>query len=130
MYLDFSKIFLFWFVWGFCFLKILFIVDRGREGEKEGNINVWLPLVRPLLGTWPATQACALTGNRTSDTLLCGDQHLLGRWSYRSSARTSVSAGDHRGSRERTPRAWGPQGREFSTSQVRPIFKGGPQAET
>ena len=21
---------------------------------------MWLPLVRPLLGTWPATQACAL----------------------------------------------------------------------
>ena len=26
-----------------------------------------LPLTRPLLGTWPAIQACALTGNRTSD---------------------------------------------------------------
>ena len=24
---------------------------------------MWLPLTRPLLGTWPATQACALTGN-------------------------------------------------------------------
>ena len=24
---------------------------------------MWLPLVRPLLGTWPATQACALTVN-------------------------------------------------------------------
>ena len=23
------------------------------------------------LGTWPATQACALTGNRTSDLLVC-----------------------------------------------------------
>ena len=23
----------------------------------ERNINVWLPLVRPLVGTWPAIQA-------------------------------------------------------------------------
>ena len=28
---------------------------------------MWLPLMCPLLGTWPATQACALTGNQTSD---------------------------------------------------------------
>ena len=27
----------------------------------------WLPLSHPQLGTWPATQACALTGNRTSN---------------------------------------------------------------
>ena len=40
------------------------------EKERERNINVWLPLVYPLLGTWPATQACALTGNRTSDILV------------------------------------------------------------
>ena len=49
------------------FLKILFILylDRGegREKERERNINVWLPLARPLWGTWPTTQACALTGN-------------------------------------------------------------------
>ena len=50
----------------FFFFKILFIyLDRGegREKERERNVNVWLPPVRPLLGTWPATQACALTGN-------------------------------------------------------------------
>ena len=37
----------------------------GREGEREGerNISVWLPLEYPLLGTWPTTQACALTVN-------------------------------------------------------------------
>ena len=39
------------------------------EKERERNINVWLPLVYPLLGTWPATQACALTGNWTHDPL-------------------------------------------------------------
>ena len=29
----------------------------------------WLPLARPLLETWPTTQACALTGNRTINLL-------------------------------------------------------------
>ena len=27
----------------------------------------WLPVAQPQLGTWPATQACTLTGNQTSD---------------------------------------------------------------
>ena len=31
-----------------------------------------LPLAHPKLGTWPAVQACALTGNRTGDVLFCG----------------------------------------------------------
>ena len=54
-----------WQCLGF-FKKILFILflERGREGEeRERNMNMWLPLECPLLGTWPATQACALTGN-------------------------------------------------------------------
>ena len=33
---------------------------------------MWLPLVHPLLGMWPATQACAQTGTRTCDPLVCG----------------------------------------------------------
>ena len=38
----------------------LFLESReGKENERERNINVWLPLMCPLLGTWPATQACA-----------------------------------------------------------------------
>ena len=41
------------------------------EKERDRNINVWLPLTRPLLGTWPATQARALNWDRTSDPLLC-----------------------------------------------------------
>ena len=41
------------------------------EKERERNINVWLPLTHPPLGgTWPTTQACALTGNQTSDPLV------------------------------------------------------------
>ena len=42
---------------------------EGREKERERNINVWLPLVCALLGTWPATQSYALTGNPTGDPL-------------------------------------------------------------
>ena len=45
---------------------------EGKEKERERNINVWLPLTHPLLGTWTATQVCALTGNRTSDPLVHG----------------------------------------------------------
>ena len=56
------------------FLKKIFYLFRerkgGREGEREGNINVLLLLARPLLGTWPTTQACTLTGNPTSNPLI------------------------------------------------------------
>ena len=46
--------------------------ERVREGEREEEKHQWgvLPLTCPLLGTWPATQACALTGNPTSDPLV------------------------------------------------------------
>ena len=37
-----------------------------KGGREERNISVWLPLAHPLLGTWPATQACALMGIRTT----------------------------------------------------------------
>ena len=51
--------------------KILFL-DRGEGRKKEeGNISVCLPLTCPLLGIWPATQACALTGNQTGDPVVC-----------------------------------------------------------
>ena len=56
-----------WYIFKY-FLKILFIYfleGEGREKKGERNINVWLPLTCPSLGTPPATQACALTGNRT-----------------------------------------------------------------
>ena len=50
------------------FLKVFYFQrGEGREKEREKNINVWLPLI--LLKTWPATQACTLTGNRTGDPL-------------------------------------------------------------
>ena len=51
------------------FFNILFIFkQRGGEGDREGTSSVGLPLTRPALGTWPATQACALTGNQTADS--------------------------------------------------------------
>ena len=52
---------------------IYLVLDRGdgREKERERNISVWLPLSCPLLGTWAATQACALTGNWTRNPLIC-----------------------------------------------------------
>ena len=56
------------------FLKILFTYfqrEEGREKEKVRNINVWLPFKCPLPGTWPTTHACALSGNRNSDPLIC-----------------------------------------------------------
>ena len=48
---------------------VYLFLERGerREKERERNISVWLPLMRPLLGIWPQTQACALTRNQTSD---------------------------------------------------------------
>ena len=57
----------------FIFFRFYLFIFResGREREMERNINVWLPVAHPLLGTWPATQACALTGNWTSDPLVC-----------------------------------------------------------
>ena len=52
----------------FLFLDFIYLFlerGEGKEKERERNINVWLPLMCPLLGTWPVTQACALTGNQT-----------------------------------------------------------------
>ena len=45
--------------------------QRGRRGERGREISVWLSLARPLPGTWPPTQACALTGNWTRNPLVC-----------------------------------------------------------
>ena len=43
-----------------CFYLFIFkILFMFREGERDRNINVWLPLTHSLLGTQPTTQACA-----------------------------------------------------------------------
>ena len=52
------------------FIYLLLEKGERREKEKERNSNaqeISLPLTHPQLGTWPATQACALTGNQTRD---------------------------------------------------------------
>ena len=71
------------YLWRICFLwhkksyrlkyfrrfYLLIFRQRGRKGEREGNITVWVPLMHPLLGTWPTTQACAVIRNRTLASL-------------------------------------------------------------
>ena len=44
----------------------------GREISMCERSITWFPLARPQPGTWPATRACALTGNRTGDLSVCG----------------------------------------------------------
>ena len=59
------------FFFSFLFLDFIYLfLDRGEGRERGRETNVWLPLTRPLLGTRPATQACALTGNWTSNPLV------------------------------------------------------------
>ena len=44
---------------------------RGRQGERGRDTSIGYILHDPQLRTWPATQTCALTGNQTSDFLVC-----------------------------------------------------------
>ena len=46
--------------------------ERGKEGEREGEKRQSVvALMHPLLGTYPATQACALTRNQSSSPVVC-----------------------------------------------------------
>ena len=60
-----------WYLFFFNLFKKRFYLflrrGEGKDKEWERNINVWLLLACPTLGTWVTTQACALTGNRTHD---------------------------------------------------------------
>ena len=51
------------------FIYLFLQRGEGKEKEKETIINMWLPLSCPMLGTWPATQACAPNGNQTRNPL-------------------------------------------------------------
>ena len=61
-----------------CIFKKRFylFLERGEGREKGRETSIWerdmdwLPLTRPLLGTWPISQTCALTGNRTCNHLV------------------------------------------------------------
>ena len=59
------QIFLFLFIFKDFIYSFL---ERGED--KERNINVQVPLMHPILATWPTTQACALTRNQTGDSLV------------------------------------------------------------
>ena len=49
----------------------LFIFRERKEGRKRGRATSMCEcFLRSPLGTWPATQACALTGNQTCDPLV------------------------------------------------------------
>ena len=72
----------------FLTLFIYFKAGEGREKERERNINAWLPLLHPLLGTWPTTQARALTGNQTSN--LSFRRPALNPLSHTSQGATSI----------------------------------------
>ena len=58
------------------FFNCLFLEREGKEKERERNISVQekhqcvVASRTPSVGTWPATQACALTRNWTSDLLI------------------------------------------------------------
>ena len=58
------------------FLKnfLYLFLERGERGRKKRReiSSVWLPLMAPQLGTWPTTQACALTGNWTCNLWFTG----------------------------------------------------------
>ena len=46
----------------FVIIYLYIFRQRRRESERETSM-CGLSLTRPLMGTWSATQACALTGN-------------------------------------------------------------------
>ena len=78
------------------FLKILFIYflewEEGKEKE-ERNVSVWVSLVCPLLGTWPATQACALTGNQWATLWFTGQSSI--HWATPARAHIIYNKWDH-----------------------------------
>ena len=58
------------------FIYLFLERGKGREKDSERNMDMWninqLTLACPHPGTWPPTQACALTGNQTRDLSVCG----------------------------------------------------------
>ena len=62
------------------FLRFYLFLEKGREGEREGEKHEYVVAshVPPTEdgGTWPATRACALTGNETGTFCFAG-QHSV-----------------------------------------------------
>ena len=72
----------------FLFIYLFLEMGEGREKEREININVWLLLTWLPLGTWPETQACALTGNWTGNPLVRSPHSI--HWATPASTETSI----------------------------------------
>ena len=60
------------FLQAFPDLKKYLFLERQEEGESEREREKDTAMVTSQPGTKPATQACALTGNRTGDLLMNG----------------------------------------------------------
>ena len=69
--LGLGLLFYFYFTF-YCLRFYLFIFRQsGREGEREEEKHQCVVASHvPQLGIWPATQACALTGNQTGNPLV------------------------------------------------------------
>ena len=52
------------------FFFFYYLFKKNFFKERERNINVWLALTHPPLGTRPPSRACVLTGNQTSNPLV------------------------------------------------------------
>ena len=66
------------YIYIYLFIYLLtYFLERGREGGKKGEKHQCVVASQaPLLGTWPATQACALTGIQPA-TLWFAGQHSI-----------------------------------------------------
>ena len=95
---------------------------------------MWLPLACPLLETWPKTQACALTGNQTRDSLVPRlglnplshtSQGLCGYifWGHH----LPYEAGPHSASENGSPRPhdqlWRPSPQSCAATTLRPSLR-------
>ena len=52
------------------FIYLFTLRPKGKEGESEGDNHQLVASHTPAAGTWPATQACALTGNQIGNLLV------------------------------------------------------------
>ena len=115
----------------------LFIFRKRGEREKERGTSVCGCLsYAPLLGTWPTTQACALTGNQTGDPLVCRLalnplSHTSQGWSFLIRLRSNTKfkwelnvIREHKGKKGQSTRLY-PKCLQLSKTFFHLIFKNG-----